>query len=279
MTTSPSWDPRQYLRYADHRSRPFFDLLGQVGELPRDPARIIDLGCGAGNVTTALLERWPSAHVTGLDNSSQMLAKAAQFEGATEAGGRLDFASADAATWQPSEPIDLLIANALLQWVPEHVNSFTAWIKGLTPGGTFAFQVPGNFASPSHALMRDLCAEPRWRDRLDGVLRADPVLGPGEYLDILARLRCEVDAWETTYTHILAGDDPVLDWVKGTGLRPVLDVLADDAEASEEFIATYKAALREAYPPQPYGTAFPFRRIFVVARAPVSPPQVGDPSS
>jgi trans-aconitate 2-methyltransferase len=264
-STAPTWDPGQYLRHADHRARPFVDLLARVPALPGEPARIADLGCGPGNVTALLAERWPTAHITGYDNSPEMLTTArARHEGPTAGGGRLDFAAADARTWVPSEPYDLIISNATLQWVPGHTDSFPAWIQSLAPGGTFAFQVPGNFDSPSHQLMRELAHSARWKDRLGQTLRHDDaVRTPAAYLDHLTALGCAADVWETTYLHLLQGEDPVLDWVKGTGLRPVLTELGADSEA---FVADYRTALREAYPATGHGTVFPFRRIFAVAR-------------
>ncbi|MFD7816027.1 trans-aconitate 2-methyltransferase [Streptomyces sp. NPDC059785] len=264
----PSWDPGQYLRHADHRARPFTDLLARVPDLPGRPARIADLGCGPGNVTALLAGRWPTARITGYDNSPEMLARArADHEGPTPGGGRLDFATADARTWTPEGPYDLIVSNATLQWVPDHTASFPAWVDALAPGGTFAFQVPGNFDSPSHRLMRELAESPRWKDRLAGTLRHDDaVRTPAAYLGHLIAAGCaadETDVWETTYLHLLKGEDPVLDWVKGTGLRPVLTTLGADADA---FVTDYRAALREAYPPTAHGTVFPFRRIFAVAR-------------
>ncbi|MFH8609471.1 trans-aconitate 2-methyltransferase [Streptomyces sp. NPDC018029] len=267
---TPTWDPHQYLRHAGHRSRPFADLLARVPELPAAgrPPRVADLGCGPGTVTRLLAERWPTAHITGFDNSPEMLARADRLAGPTAGGGRLDFAPADATEWTPAPgTYDLILSNATLQWVPGHPDSFPAWITALVPGGTFAFQVPGNFDAPSHVLMRELAASRRWRDRLGDVLRhADAVLSPGAYLARFADLGCEVDAWETTYQHLLTGEDPVLDWVKGTGLRPVLTALADDPSATEAFIAEYRELLRKAYPPTAHGTVFPFRRVFAVAR-------------
>ncbi|MEU9173342.1 trans-aconitate 2-methyltransferase [Streptomyces sp. NPDC048420] len=261
MTT---WDPAQYLRHADHRARPFTDLLGRVPDLPSDPPVIADLGCGPGNVTAVLAARWPTARITGYDNSVEMLDKAqVEHAGPTSGGGRLDFAHADVRTWAPAQPYDLIVSNATLQWVPGHVGRFADWIAGLAPGGTFAFQVPGNFDSPSHVLMRELAGAAGLAEELR---HDDAVLAPEAYLAELADLGCEVDAWETTYMHLLQGEDPVLDWVKGTGLRPVLTALADDPTAREKFLAEYRAALREAYPAGPYGTPFPFRRIFAVAR-------------
>ncbi|MEU5521246.1 trans-aconitate 2-methyltransferase [Streptomyces sp. NPDC047860] len=257
---TPVWDPAQYLRHADHRTRPFTDLLARIPELPEDPPRIADLGCGAGNVTAILAERWPAAQITGYDNSPEMLDKAR-----ADHGG-LRFAHADVRTWTPDGPHDLIVSNATLHWVPGHADRFPEWIAGLAPGGTFAFQVPGNFDAPSHALMRELAGSARWRDRLSGVLRHDDaVLRPEAYLERLTALGCVTDAWETTYVHLLQGEDPVLDWVKGTGLRPVLTALADDPEARDAFVAEYRTALRSAYPAGPHGTPFPFRRVFAVA--------------
>jgi trans-aconitate 2-methyltransferase len=259
---TPVWDPAQYLRHAGHRTRPFTDLLARVPELPGDPPRIADLGCGAGNVTALLAGRWPAARITGYDNSPEMLDKARADHG----GGSLRFAHADVHTWVPDGPYDLIVSNATLQWVPGHVERFRDWVRGLTPGGTLAFQVPGNFDAPSHTLLRELAASPRWRDRLAGVLRHDDaVLRPEGYLERLTALGCTTDAWETTYVHLLTGQDPVLDWVKGTGLRPVLTALADDPEARDAFVDAYRSALRAAYPAGPHGTPFPFRRVFAVA--------------
>ncbi|KUM72009.1 trans-aconitate 2-methyltransferase [Streptomyces curacoi] len=261
---APTWDPAQYLRHAGHRARPFTDLLARVPDLPGERPRIADLGCGPGNVTALLARRWPTAHITGHDNSAEMLDKAhVEHEGPTEGGGRLDFAHADVRTWTPDEPYDLIVSNATLQWVPGHVERFADWIGGLRPGGTFAFQVPGNFDAPSHRLMRELA---HGYGLADSLRHTDAVLAPQDYLARLTDLGCTADVWETTYIHLLAGEDPVLDWVKGTGLRPVLTALADTPERREAFLRDYRAALRTAYPPGAHGTPFPFRRIFAVAR-------------
>jgi trans-aconitate 2-methyltransferase len=268
---TPAWDPTQYLRHADHRARPFLDLLARVQDPPAPPdgLRVADIGCGPGNVTALLSDRWPAARITGFDTSRAMLDQArTEYEGPTPGGGSLDFRESDATNWVPDQLYGLIVSNAALQWVPGHVRSFPVWLDGLAPGGTFAFQVPGNFTAPSHTILRDLCASPRWRSRLDGLLRSAPVLEPADYLTTLLSLGCEADVWETTYLQVLQGEDPVLDWVKGTALRPVLTELGDDEDAVAAFTAEYRTALREAYPPTPHGTVFPFRRLFAVARRP-----------
>ncbi|MFM9444560.1 trans-aconitate 2-methyltransferase [Streptomyces acidiscabies] len=256
--TSPSWDPAQYLRHADHRARPFTDLLARIPGLPAPRPRVADLGCGPGNMTRLLTERWPTARVTGYDNSPRMLADAAAY-----ATPDLDFAHADLTTWAPAEPYDLLISNAALHWVPGHLDALPAWLDALTPGGTLAFQVPDNIDAPLHALMRDLANTPRWKSRLADVLRPESSVHTPEVY--LSRLGGTADIWQTTYLHVLPGTDPVLDWVKGTGLRPALDALADDPEARDAFVSEYRDLLRQAYPVQPYGTVLPFRRLFAVA--------------
>lgn len=267
MAATPTWDPDQYLRHAGHRARPFADLLARVPALPADPARIADLGCGPGNVTVQLAERWPTAHITGYDNSAEMLAKTQQYAGPTPGGGRLDFAHADLTDWAPTETYDLIASNAALQWVPGHLEALPGWLDALAPGGTLAVQMPDNMDAPLHVLMRELAGSAAWRTRLEGVLRAtDSVHDPLVYLDRLEALGCATDVWQTTYMQLLPGPDAVLDWAKGTGLRPVLTTLVDDPEAHDGFLTAYRDLLRDAYPEQPYGTVLPFRRLFVVAR-------------
>ena len=261
--TSHTWDPERYLTYADERGRPFVDLVGRIdADAPRV---VVDLGCGPGNLTRLLKERWPDARVSGVDSSPEMIEAASAIEDVTwEVGDVSAWATPDPLALRA--PVDVLVSNATLQWIPEHLDLLPGLLDRVAPGGWFAFQVPGNFGAPSHTLMRDLAASPRWRDRLSGVLRhEDAVLPPEGYLDRLAALGCAVDAWETTYVHLLTGEDPVLDWVKGTGLRPVLTALDDDPAAREEFLAEYRAALREAYPATAHGTPFRFRRVFAVA--------------
>ncbi len=254
------WDPEQYRAFASERDRPFFELVAQIHA--DAPARVTDLGCGNGALTLTLARRWPGARIDAIDSSPEMIADAA----AAGYDDRVRFAVGDVAAWKPEAPQDVIVSNAVLQWVPEHRDLLPRWVGELTPGGWLAFQVPGNFDQPSHVILRELCASARWRDRLDGVLRADPVGGPEEYLSLLAGTGCRVNAWETTYAQVLAGADPVLEWVKGTALRPVLTVLGQDSPDAAAFLAEYGARLREAYPPTPHGTVFPFRRVFAVAR-------------
>lgn len=264
--TSPEWDPGQYLRHCGDRFRPLAELLARVPALPGEPApRIADLGCGPGTPGLALSDRWPGAHVTGYDNSPAMLERARRHEGSTSNGGHLEFVHADIGAWRPGEHFDLIFTNAALHWIPGHTALFPAWTEALPPGGVLALQVPGNFSAPSHTLLAELRNSPRWRHRLGTGPHREPVLDPAGYWSALAPLGCDTDAWETTYLHLLQGEDPVLEWMKGSTLRPVLALLADDAPARDAFLADYREALREAYPATPYGTPFPFRRIFAVA--------------
>ncbi|WP_433416566.1 trans-aconitate 2-methyltransferase [Microtetraspora malaysiensis] len=252
---SDIWDPAVYRAYADERSRPFRDLLARVAA--RNPAYVVDLGCGTGELTAELAGRWPTATVHGVDSSASMIEKA-------PGGERLGFEVADVRDWRPSRPVDVIVSNAVLQWVPEHRELLARWVTHLTPDGWLAFQVPGNFDAPSHTVIRGLCRTPAWRDELGDLVRDAPVGEPVEYLELLAGLGCAVDAWETTYIHVLPGADAVLGWVKGTALRPMFNRLSPDRHAA--FLAECGRLLAEAYPRRPYGTAFPFRRIFVVAR-------------
>lgn len=260
-TATGLWDPEQYGRFADERSRPFFELVSRV-RCAR-PRRVVDLGCGPGRLTAALAQRWPEADILGIDGSDEMI-KAAR-ESAATPDGRVRFEVGDVTRWPPGEPVDVVISNAVLHWVPGHRELLPRWLEGLMPGGWLAFQVPGNFGAPSHVLLRELCGSPRWRGRLDGIVPDRPVDDCVGYLELLAAHGCRVDAWETTYAQVLQGDDPVLEWTKGTALRPVLAALGRGAEASA-FLAEYAELLRAAYPSGPSGTVFPFRRIFVVAR-------------
>jgi trans-aconitate 2-methyltransferase len=252
------WDPQQYGRYGDERARPFVDLVARIGAT--DPRRVVDLGCGTGALTALLADRWPGAEVDGVDSSAEMIARA-------PAGARLRFRQASAEDWTMPVDTDVLLSNALLQWVPTHRELLARWAARLPAGGWLAFQVPGNFDAPSHVAMRELAASPRWAAQLDGVLRGGETTdSAAEYAQLLLDAGLRVDAWETTYVHVLPGADPVLEWLRGTGLRPVLERLSpDDAGEFERELAD---RLRAAYPPGPQGTLLPFRRIVLAAVKP-----------
>jgi trans-aconitate 2-methyltransferase len=254
------WDPEQYLRFGDERSRPFFELTGRIAA--QDPGAVVDLGCGPGTLTAALAERWPGARVLGIDSSAEMIEAARELP---DAGGRLSFALGDVRDFVPDGGVDVIVSNAVLQWVPEHLDLVTRWGSCLRPGGWLALQVPANFDQPSHQAIRDLAAADRWRPLLAGVQLNRQSADPAEYADPLARAGLDVDAWETTYLHVLHGDDPVAEWCKGSALRPVIAALPP--EEAGEFLAEFRARMAEAYPAAPYGTLFPFRRVFVVALA------------
>ncbi len=249
-----SWDPATYLRYADERGRPFLDLVARIGA--ERPRAVVDLGSGPGTLTALLRRRWPDASVTGVDSSPAMVAAADPDQG-------VDHVVGDLRTWRPAAPVDVLVSNAALQWVPGHLDLLPSLVDTVAPDGWFAFQVPGNFEEPSHTLRRELAADPRFAPHLQGV--ATPhAFGPEVYLERMVDLGCSVDAWETTYLHVLTGEDPVFAWVVGTGARPTLEALPP--ELRPEFEDEFRRALRSAYPRQPHGTVLPFRRVFVVAQ-------------
>ncbi len=258
------WDPEKYVQFADYRDRPFFDLTGRVAATA--PSLVVDLGCGPGPLTRSLAERWPEARVVGLDSSDEMVRKAR----ATQHAPGLEFELADATTWMPDPGTDVLVSNAMLQWIPGHRELMARWLDALQPGAWFAVQVPGNFGSPSHALMRELAESERWAPQLAGVLRHKDAVGePVDYLKILLAAGFEADVWETTYGQVLTGKDPVLEWVRGTALRPVLAKL--NAAEAADFEADYARLVAQAYPSfEGAGgdllTMFPFRRIFMVGR-------------
>ncbi len=259
---STTWDPRQYLKFEDERGRPFADLLARIAHPA--PNHVVDLGCGPGNMTAKLLDRWPDASILGVDNSAEMIEQAR----AVAIPGRLDFVRQDVRDWRPDGPVDVLLSNATLQWIPGHAGLFPRFMAALARGGVFAFQVPGNFAEPSHTILARLAASDRWRDVLGHLTGDPPVLSPGEYLSALAATGAQADVWETTYLHVLDGPDAVLQWLRGTGLRPALTALEAKGRRgdTEEFLAAYSSLLRAAYPTDGGGrTVFPFRRIFAVA--------------
>ena len=252
-----TWDPDRYLTFADERARPFLDLLARVGAT--DPSTVVDLGCGPGTMTALLADHWPSAEVVGIDSSPEMIAQA-------QPAGRLRFEVADLRDWLPEAPVDVLVSNATLQWVPGHLTLLPRLVDALAPNGWLAFQVPGNFDQPSHTIRRELAADPRFAEYTREV-SVPSSHDPATYLAPLTAAGCRVDAWETTYLHLLDPSDdpdPVFTWVSGTGARPTLQGLPDDLRPT--FEAEFRRRLREAYPPSPAGVVLPFRRVFVVAR-------------
>src|SRR5579859_1217940 len=256
------WDTTQYLRFGDERSRPFFDLVTRIGA--DRPGYVVDMGCGPGNLTAALAERWPSATVVGVDSSPEMIEAAGLI--ATDHSPGLSFMRDDIRHWKPQSMPDVIVSNAVLQWVPEHLSLLADWAEWLAPGGWLAFGVPGNFDQPSHLILRELASSARWHPLLRDVELNRQTADPADYVSLLAGAGCAVDAWETTYLHILTGENPVLEWYMGSGLRPALAVL--DADAAADFLAEYGERVRAAYPPHPYGTVLPFRRVFAVAHRP-----------
>jgi trans-aconitate 2-methyltransferase len=251
------WNPDVYLTYADHRGRPFYDLLSRVSA--REPRRIVDLGCGPGNLTATLAARWSDAVVEAWDSSPEMVAAA------RERG--LDARVGDVRDWSPALDTDILVSNATLHWIPEHAQLLVRWADQLEAGSWIAFQVPGNFDAPSHQAVRDLVSSPRWSEALrDYPFEKSEVTQPPEgYAELMTDAGCSVDAWETTYVHELTGENPVLEWIHGTALRPVRASLSDEQWA--RFRAELIPMLDAAYPVRADGiTFFPFRRIFVVAQ-------------
>lgn len=249
-----TWNLEQYLRYGDERSRPFLDLTSRIGA--EHPGLVVDLGAGPATQTRLLAERWPGAEVLAVDSSPEMIARAGAREGVTAVLG-------DLRTWTPPGAVDVLVTNAALQWVGGHLALLPRLAGLLAPGGWFAMQVPGNFEEPSHTLRRELAAQAPYAEHLQGI--ASPAShDAADYLRALQEAGLEVDAWETTYLHVLHGPDPVFEWVAGTGARPTLQALPEDLRA--RFEEEFRARLREAYPDRGHGVVLPFRRVFAVGR-------------
>ena len=274
-----SWDPRAYGRFSSERSRPFADLVAQVRT--ETPRLVVDLGCGHGPATLTLAQLWPDARVVGVDASESMLESARELD----RDGRVEWVQSDLREWDPAslgEAPDVVVTSSTLQWVPGHLDLLDAWVHALSEGGWLALQVPGNFDAPSHRLMRETAEHHERAGELTAALDLPAVGEPATYLRYLARLGCDVDAWETTYLHVLdpAGEDvnPVLTWVTATGLRPVLDILTDEEERAA-FLEPYAAHLTEAYPRTPAGVLFPFRRVFAVARKGTAGAETPEPAT
>jgi trans-aconitate 2-methyltransferase len=263
-----AWNPQQYLKFAGERQRPGFDLLAQIEDLP--PGAIYELGCGAGIHARAIAERWPDHALHAVDNSADMLAEAAKTP------SRIQWINADIAAWRAPQKAALIFSNATLHWLARHEVLFPRLLGELLPQGVLAVQMPRNFDNPSQVLMRETARNGPWFSQLaplfdpnvatPSVLRPDPTGSPEFYYDLLSPLaKGGIDLWETEYVHQLKGEDAVLEWMRGTSLRPVLDTL--DRPSREDFLAAYAWELRAAFPRRADGkTLLHFRRLFMVAR-------------
>ncbi len=253
------WDPKRYEVFADARLRPATDLLARIS-LER-PSRIADLGCGSGNATLLLAERWPGASISGYDNSAEMLAAARVRR------REIDWQIADLQSWRPTEHFDLVFSNAALHWIDRHEVLFPRLLDTLLPGGVLAVQMPRNFAAASHSIAAELARESTFHEHLAHVVRHWPVLAPAHYRTLLAARASRMDIWETEYLQVLAGENPVADWTRSTLLVPLLDALPVPLRSA--FESEYRSRVAFAYPRETDGsTLYPFRRLFLVATMP-----------
>ncbi len=253
----PSWNPDRYLQFAEERTRPCRELAARIQGTPR---RIVDLGCGPGNSTAVLAERFAGAALSGVDSSPDMIGKA------RTRGVAASWAIGDIAEWAfaKGEPFDLVFSNAAFHWVPDHARLLPALMRRVAEGGVLAFQVPANPDAPAHEAARDLVASSRWRAHFEKPVREWAVLGSEAYYDILAPHAARIDLWLTDYTQVMPGAAAIVDWSRGTGLRPYLDALPEADQTA--FLADYEALIAGAYPARPDGKVlFPFRRLFCVA--------------
>lgn len=251
-----SWNPQQYSRFAGQRMRPALDLIARI---PLEHARsVVDLGCGTGNVTRILRDRWADARITGVDGSPQMLAEA------RKVAADIVWEQCELGTWNPAAVFDLVFSNAALHWLDDHPALLARLCARIDKGGVLAVQMPRNFGAPSHTLMHELASNPPWRDALAALLRPQPVLAPEAYYDLLASRVHSLDVWETEYLQILEGENPVAEWTKGTWLAPLLAALAPEERSA--FEGEYRRRVARAYPRRADGkTLFPFRRLFIIA--------------
>lgn len=253
----PAWDATQYLKFQQERTQPAIDLASRI-QLEA-PARVIDVGCGPGNSTAVLANRFPEASLSALDSSAEMLTVA------RASNPDVNWFQADITAWEPEEPYDLIFSNAVLQWVPDHAAVFPRLMRFLKPGGALAVQLPAHYSSPVHRCAVELSKQPEWCETTENARQRLISESRAFYYDLLAPQAARIDLWETEYIHIMESVEAILDWFRGTGLRPYLEALADDAERSRfelELLERYRAA----YPVQVDGKVlYPFRRLFIVA--------------
>ncbi len=253
-----TWNPATYLEFAGYRARPAADLLAHVDI--KIPGAIYDLGCGPGNLTRQLKDRWPARAVIGTDSSAEMLAKAKQ----SYAGVDIAWQLSDIATWQPEVPPAMVFTNAALQWVPDHDTLFPRLMAAVAPGGVFAMQMPTTADAPYHAIIKQLLSRSPWRERLANV-QYHPHPAPAQhYYDLVCALAARVDTWETSYHHVLKDTAAVTVWVSGTALVPYLTALDENEKAA--FLADYTDIAATLYPPRADGKVlFTMRRLFMIA--------------
>ncbi|KRP55903.1 trans-aconitate 2-methyltransferase [Pseudomonas trivialis] len=250
-----TWSAKQYTLFEQQRTRPVRDLVAAIPN--RAVHTAVDLGCGPGNSTQVLAERYPQAQVIGMDSSEDMLLDARQRLPA------LDFELADIGVWNPARQFDVILANASLQWLPDHARLYPHLVSHLTPGGTLAVQTPDNLAEPAHQLARDVAAQGPWSAKI-GAVRHNPRHTASDYYEWLSQHCSTVDVWRTTYLHPLADHAAVVEWFKGSALRPFLAPLSDDEKAA--FLREYHTRISQAYPALSDGTVLlPFPRLFIIA--------------
>jgi len=251
-----AWDPEQYARFREERNQPFFDLVRSIGGNARS---VVDLGCGDGRLTRELLTLWPQAQVLGIDSSPEMIARADKME----PDANLHFLRADIRDFEPEFPIDVIVSNAALQWVPDHFQTILRIANHLSKEGRFAFQLPGNYEAPSHTLLTTLTQSPNWKSHFTSErLRPSSAHSVDRYITPLLENGFQVRAWETTYVHILPSSMEIVEWMKGTSLRPVLEQLSVPEQTV--FLAEYATLIADAYPAQSFGVLFRFRRLFCI---------------
>lgn len=251
------WDPQQYEKFSDQRLRAGYDLLARI---PMQAFQTVyDLGCGTGQLTRLLPHYWPDAKIVGVDNSPEMLTEA------RKKPAPIAWEQHDINTWHPAQIPDLIFSNATLQWLNNHAQLIPKLINFLQPEGVLAIQMPTNFNAPSHRLILIAARSGPWRKTLEPLLRPNSVLTPEQYLEILTPITQSQDVWQTTYYSLLSGENPVVEWVKGTFLKPLLDALKEPERS--QFLADYSERIKAAYPVRNDGlTLFPFQRLFLVVK-------------